>query len=158
MDITGEREREQAAPPQQTAQAPEPRQLTRDELDRAAISYRRGPSLSDVLQFTPEQARYIEHADDIIQAGLRELDEMSTDKMRLGVPENIEQIALLNALFNIMVDKGVCTMAEVFIAKREAIAEQVVTCVEGAKRALAQQRANGSRVIVAGAHQMPDAD
>src|SRR5581483_1448850 len=149
MDLTAEREREQAAA--QAAPQPEPpapRKLTRAELDAAIIAYR----MPAAIEFTGEQAEIIALTEHHIQDALRTLDMLSTPEQRYGPSQDIERVALLNGIANLLVEKGLLTPAEVYVAKREAIAEQMDVVVMQAREHRAQ---NSSKLVVPGDHRGP---
>lgn len=148
MDITGDREREQRA---QTAPQPErapARSLTRAELDRAIIMRPAAP----VLKFTHEQAGIIALTEHHIQEAMQTLDALSRaanlpDGASYGPPSDIERVALLNGIANLLIEKGILTMEEVFVAKREAIAEQIDAVVTQARSDAAVRARPASRLI-----------
>jgi hypothetical protein len=106
------------------------------------------------LEFTPDEVKAIEAADERTVAAQEMLERLSTPEQTYGFPAEIEKIALTNAMFTLLVEKGVCTMQEVFVAKREAIADQADQIVELSK---AHKREVSMAKIAASPADMPKA-
>lgn len=110
------------------------------------------PAREHRLEFTDEQAARIRQADERSAQGATLLQEWSTSQAAFTPPPEMEQVALLNALSGLLIEKGILTLQEVFVAKRESRAEQIEAIVQQAQAYLEQQK---GKVVVAGPGDMP---
>jgi hypothetical protein len=104
------------------------------------------------IEFTEEQAQRIQAADELSAQGVTLLQQWSTSQAQFLPPPEMEQVALMNGISGLLIDKGILTLQEVFVAKRESRAEQIGGIVVQAQAYLEQQR---KKVVVAGPGDMP---
>lgn len=110
------------------------------------------PQQGGKLQFTDEQAQRIQQADMRSAQGATLLQEWSTLQAAFTPPPELEQVALMNAISGLLIEKGILTLQEVFVAKRESRAEQIDAIVNQARQYLEAQK---GKLVVAGPGDMP---
>ena len=92
------------------------------------------------IEFTEEQAQRIQTADERAAQGVTLLQAWSTSQAQFLPPPEMEQVALMNGISGLLINKGILTLQEVFVAKRESRAEQIEGIVVQAQAYLEQQR------------------